>query len=422
MLVAAEVGEPEPAEPRQLDGRAERAAQEMRTGMRRYRNSGWSVPFSIAGFSGSSVSSMTSVARHGVEPVEQELRVERDGDVGALELRLDHLVRVGPLLRDGRELETRRRSSPGGPGALAALADDLHRSTPRSSVLARDRQLVRVAARDQLLVVREVALDQACRDGRSPDTRTSPRARRASPRSRPAEQPLDLVERPRPDQHLLALARACPTPSRSRTARRYESVATRRRPARGRGQQHAGEDRAGVVPGRGRDHLAQRLRERAGVDGHRLLHPARSPAGTRRPAASRNAGRTGPPSIRASSPSISNVTVPGLELVRDRPSNSLAGTTASPSVSTWAGVSTRIVEIEVGADELDADRRCGDLDAGRAPASAPLRDGHGPLGGADRLGEGVALAAELHVDSSLSSDTKTIGVLVVAVVGPVDCG
>ena len=67
-----------------------------------------SVAFSTAGFSGSIDSITTSSDAGGVDAVEEELRVERDGDVGALVLRLDRLVRLADVLRDRRQLEALR--------------------------------------------------------------------------------------------------------------------------------------------------------------------------------------------------------------------------------------------------------------------------------------------------------------------------
>ena len=56
------------------------------------------------------------------------------------------------------------------------------------------------------------------------------------------------------------------TPCRSRSASRYESVATEAQAVPGSREQHPGEDRPGVVARRAGNDLPQRFRERRGID------------------------------------------------------------------------------------------------------------------------------------------------------------
>ena len=131
----------------------------MRTGISRYRKSVDSGSRSTAGFSGSIVSSARSLA-HGLDPVEQELRVERHDELAAVELRLDRLVGLTDVLCDRRQLEAvggHVQPDRRGVAALAHEPDPVHR---RAQDVARHRQPVRISGRDELLVVREVALDE----------------------------------------------------------------------------------------------------------------------------------------------------------------------------------------------------------------------------------------------------------------------
>ena len=178
-LVAPEVGE--------LERRDVHAAQAMRTGINRYRKSAASLPRSTAGFSGSIVSMVTSGDAAASTPSSRNLRVERHGHLGALELRLDRLVRLADVLRGGGQLEAVGSSSRAGWATSRGWCrpPGCTRSTALRERVALDREPVRVPARDQLLVVREVALDQARRDVGAVELGTSRSARRGTPRRRP---------------------------------------------------------------------------------------------------------------------------------------------------------------------------------------------------------------------------------------------
>ena len=120
--------------------------------------------------------------------------------------------------------------------------------------------------------------------------------------------------------------------------------------------------------------------------------------------------------ITASSPVTATVTGPGSSLRTISPSS--FGHDRDAGLLDLGRDLHTVRDLEVGADELEAVGGRGDpqiLENGQR--AAPARDR--PLRGRDRVGEGVALAAELHLSSSMPSKSEF---LVVVVVGPVDCG
>ena len=123
-------------------------------------------------------------------------------------------------------------------------------------------------------------------------------------------------------------------------------------PAGRRGEQHAGEDRAGVVARRGRDHLAQRLGERRRLDRHAI----RSASGSRGNSVADSVRRVvakRPASILASSSAELDRHRVAVELRARSRENKRAGTTALPSPSLSAGMRDPDRELEVGADQLE---------------------------------------------------------------------
>ena len=190
---------------------------------------------------------MTSSPGDGLDAVDEVLGVERHGQLGALVLGVDAPRWPGrrpgsPTVSSSPSARMARRT-----GVVASRASSFTRRTASSSALAADDEPVGVARRDQLAVVRELALDQA---GREPDGADLERgvalaqAQRDSPRRR--QQPLQLGQRPRRHQHLLALAQD----ARARQVAHGQPVGVgghEPQPALLGREQHAGEDRAGVV-------------------------------------------------------------------------------------------------------------------------------------------------------------------------------
>ena len=287
--------------------------------------------------------------------------------------------------------------------------------------LAADGQPVRVAGRDQPAVVRELALDQPGGEARAvARPRTWRRARRgaASPRSAAAEQPLELLQRTRRHQHASGprAARWCRA-GRARPAGRSRwPPAAARRPRR---QQHAGEDRPGVVAARRRHDLAQRLGELRASRVTASLGRAPAAAGTRRPGAARIANCEAPGGDvglvvvdrRRDRAGLERPHDVGRELGRAaRPRRRLAPSTCAVD---------RDRQVEVGAGELQVVARQLEPDTGQhRQRAAPAGDG--PAGG----GEASTSTSRSHRNFTLSSlPLRCVGdIRLVVVVGPVDCG
>ena len=285
--------------------------------------------------------------------------------------------------------------------------------------VARHGEPVRVAARDQLLVVRELALDQPGGDVGGADPERRPRARRGTTSISPSLE--SRCTSPRPfaaDQHLLALrehahalAGRAPPAGTSRWRRGAARLSSR--------EQHAGEDRPGVVRDAAGHHLAQRLGERGRLDGDAARRAPRAAAGTRPPTACAAWCANRPASIRASSSPSSTVTVSPSSW-RTMSANRRAGTTALPSPSPWAGVRDPDRELEVGADQLERSRRQASPGAPTAPA-AP-RCATPPRAGRWRRPR-RGCHARSGTSRSRASSTKSLTVVSsCSVVGPVDCG
>ena len=207
------------------------------------------------------------------------------------------------------------------------------------------------------------------------------------------------------------------TPWRSRSAEAVGVGGDEPQPAGRRGEEHAGEDRAGVVARRAGHHLAQRLGERGRLDPHAALARPRAAAGTPTPTSVRSVVAKRPASIWASSSASSTDTVSPSSW-RTISENSRAGTTALPSPSVSAGTRTRIVSSR-SVPTSSSDPPVSVTPAGpTAPASPGARRDR-TLGGGDGIGEGVALATELHSGLLRRSSNE---IFVVVVVGPVDWG
>ena len=221
--------------------------------------------------------------------------------------------------------------------------------------------------------------------------------------------------RPRAPTRTFCPSVSMPTPSRSRTASRYESVATRRIPAAVAARRTPVRIGRGVVARGGRDDLPQRLRERLGVDGHRGALRLADPWEL----VGREQAHSGP--CRAGR-DAGVVTLDlechraGLE-ARGEPVEELGRHDRLAGLVDLGGDRDPDREIEVGAHELDLVLPGGHLHAGQHRERAAT-DGHRSLGGADRFGEGVALAAELHCPPPGYEENCSV----VLVVGPVDCG
>ena len=188
------------------------------------------------------------------------------------------------------------------------------------------------------------------------------------------------------------------------------------------GQQHAGEDRAGVVGARRRHHLAQRLGE--GSAASRVtesLGRARAAAGTRRPGCGAPRTASDPPLMWASSSSTSTVDRAGLERPHDVGGQLGRQDHGTPSPSPPTCGSTEMVrsrslpvscELVAGQLEPEAGQHrqgaapAGDGTAGGAPAPRPGR--HVRIG-TSRRARFLVLRTRCRFWS-------------VVVVGAVDCG
>src|SRR5436190_24315368 len=76
---------------------------------------------------------------------------------------------LADVLGHGRQLETLGRHRQSNGRSVPSLPDEPYTIDCGAELVARHRQLVRVPARDELLVVREVALDQTGGHGRASD-------------------------------------------------------------------------------------------------------------------------------------------------------------------------------------------------------------------------------------------------------------
>ena len=112
-LQATKIVEPEVTDPRDRASRGlgEHRRQDVRTGISRYRKSPLSAACNVAGFKRIDGLEHDLFGVDRVDAVVQERRVERDGQLGSLELRVDRLLRVPDVLRRHRQLEPARRSS-----------------------------------------------------------------------------------------------------------------------------------------------------------------------------------------------------------------------------------------------------------------------------------------------------------------------
>ena len=136
-----------------------------------------------------------------------------------------------------------------------------------------DGEPIRVAGRDQLLVVGEFSLDQTGGDLRRPDPEENlSLAEDDLDLAAAREQPLHLTETLRGHQDPLALLQH----AHAGEVAECESVGiggNETQTVRRRGEEHPGQDGPGVVARRCRNHLAQSGREPFGVDADsRVLH------------------------------------------------------------------------------------------------------------------------------------------------------
>ena len=113
-------------------------------------------------------------------------------------------MRLTDVLGDCRQLEAFGRHGQANGRRVASLPDESNTVDRCAQLIARDGQLVRVTARDELLVVREVTFDQARRDGRTPDTEHDLALRQDDLDLLLSEEPLDLAQPLTRYQHLLA--------------------------------------------------------------------------------------------------------------------------------------------------------------------------------------------------------------------------
>ena len=210
-----------------------------------------------------------------------------------------------------------------------------------------------------------------------------------------------------------------PTPSRSRTARRYESVATKRIPV------PVAVTRTPVRIGRASSRDAAGITWRSAAESGSASTvtavPSGSPTrGNSSAGRSRTPARAGPATMRASSPSTSKVTAPAFSRVAS-PSKSFAGTTAWPASSTCAGIVTRMVRSRSEPTSSTAWSFARHVHTGQhRERAAANRDSS--LRRPDRLGEGVTLASELHCpppgyekNCSCSTSSRSCGLWIMAV-------
>ena len=382
---------PEVAEPQPADLGGGQCGQDVRTGIRRYRKSPPSAARNVAGLSGSTVSSTTSSVSTRVDAVAQERGIERDREFAAFELGVERLLRVPDILRSHRHLDAGRTHRKAHCGVVAVLTDDLHAVERIDERVARHGDTVRVSAGDELLVVREVALDQARRDFG---------ARRAEHDVALPQHHLDLAvagkslhfgETLGRDENALAFLEH----AHALEVADCEPVRVggdEAEAAAVRSEQHTREDRPQVVFRRGSYDLTQCRRERGRVDRDPL------PVGGRE--ARVVLGRLQAQRRREPARGHDRLVAGDRHQHRARlePANNLAdqlGNHRHALLFDFGGDRHAVGDLEVGSDELESGLARGDpqilQDRQRATSA---RDG--PLGRRHRLGEGVTLAPELH--------------------------
>ena len=204
-------------------------------------------------------------------------------------------------------------------------------------------------------------------------------------------------------------------PGRSRTASRYESVATRRRPSPSAAMStpvrigRASSLRAAGTTWRRASASSD------GVERDGVARRARRAGGTRRPGTPGRENCERPAVMRASSPSTSTSTAPGWQrLARRRTRAAPAGRPRRPRARTPSVIVTEIVS-----------SRSLPVSAARRPASSTripgqhrqrtTAAGDGTSRRAERLDEDVTLASELHVALFLLSQGICIQRVVVVV-------
>ena len=127
------------------------------------------------------------VAGCDLDALEEVLGVERDGEVGALELGVEALVGLADVLGDRHELEAVVGHGQPHRGGLAG--EQLHAADRFEEHLAADGEAVGLGLRDEPLVGRELALDQHGGETGAADLEAGlplPQADRRGPRRRPA--------------------------------------------------------------------------------------------------------------------------------------------------------------------------------------------------------------------------------------------
>ena len=249
----------------------------------RYRKSPPSAARNVAGLSGSIVSSATSAVSSASTPSRRNVGLNATVSSVPSNFASSDSCAFPTSCAD---IDSSRP-----PGLIASRTAALSRFWPtictRSSASTNasrgDRQPVRVPARDELLVVREIALDEP---------RGDLGARRAEHDVALAQHDLDLAVAGEPlhfgealgrDEDLLALlehAHALEVPD----CQPVRVGRDQAQPAAVRGEQHAGEDRPQVVLRCGPHDLPQRRRERRRVDRDALAVGRARAAGSPRPA------------------------------------------------------------------------------------------------------------------------------------------
>ena len=368
-----------------------------RTGITRYVNSSPS-PRTTPGFRPSRTSSRTASPTAAVSPsarycgLNATVRSSPSYRASTVSTACPRSGRARRELHAERvELEPHRR------GVAGEQPDAAHRV---QQLLARDRQAALVGLGQELPVVRELALDQPRRERQAARPGTRPATRRRTARSRPSRRPP-----PRdPPRSARAPARS-PSPRRpavatsSRTARRYESVATSITPSR------LTSSSTPVSTGRASSRLAARptwdtaSANAAGLDlrpaSARLLQP-REVLGRQQPQRAL-VGRAAHPRLALVGLELDGRVRQRLHRVADQPRRhqrhaGLADLHLDRQPGRHLEVGRRERQLAVlGRLHADAGQRR-DPRAGRDP----------PLDGLQRLGERVSIAPELHRAHPLS--------------------
>ena len=259
-----------------------------------------------------------------------------------------------------------------------------------------------IPTRDELLVVRELALDQPRGDL---GTRRAERDLALAEHDLDltvAGEPLHLREALRRDEHLLTLGQHAD--AAKITHREPVGVGCDESEAAGlRREQHTGEDRSQVVLRRGPNHLSQRTGERRRVDAHTLAltdPEARVllrglQAQRRGEAAARDVGLVvdgdGDGALLELAHDLA-------EQLRDDGHTGLVDLRRHPDP---------VRDLEVGADELDPVGVGGDPEVGQH-RERTRATGDGPLHRGDGFGEGVPLASGTSLQFSCHSREKVL--------------